>query len=124
LSDIAAPLREAGVLVDLDIGAGADLAPNAEALVYRVAEEALRNAHRHGEASRVEVRLRREDGRASLRVRDDGRGFSAADIADRHADGHRGLALLQDLALDAGGSLTVHAAPGRGTTLELEAPAS
>jgi len=124
LSDIAAPLREAGVLVDLDIGAGADLAPNAEALVYRVAEEALRNAHRHGEASRVEVRLRREDGRASLRVRDDGRGFSAADIADRHADGHRGLALMQDLALDAGGSLTVHAAPGRGTTLELEAPAA
>jgi two-component system NarL family sensor kinase len=75
LSDIAAPLREAGVRVDLDLAA-ADMAPDAEALVYRVAGEALRNAHRHAEPTCVEVRLRRDNGRAHLYVRDDGRGFT------------------------------------------------
>ena len=86
LSDIAAPLRDAGVTVDLDLAA-ADLPPDTESRVYRVTEEALRNAH-------------------------------------RHAGGHRGLALLHDLAIDAGGQLTVQTAPGDGTTLELDAPAS
>jgi two-component system, NarL family, sensor kinase len=124
LADVAAPLRDAGVEVELDIGTDGDLAPDAEALVYRVAEEALRNAHQHAGAARVDVRLRREDGRARLRVRDDGRGFPPQELAGRHADGHRGLALLHDLAADAGGELTVHSAPGCGTTLELDAPAA
>jgi signal transduction histidine kinase len=124
LADTAAPLRDAGVQVKLDLAADADLAPDAEALVYRVAEEGLRNAHQHAAASHVAVCLRREDGRARLRVRDDGRGFPPEVLADRHAGGHRGLALLHDLAVDAGGELTVNAAPGRGTTLELDTPAS
>jgi two-component system NarL family sensor kinase len=122
LSDVAAPLRDAGVQVDLDVAA-ADLAPDTEALVYRVAEEALRNALRHAGPTHVEVRLSRDDGRARLRVHDDGQGFTPAELADRHAGGHRGLALLHDLAIDAGGHLTVQTEPGHGTTLELDAPA-
>jgi two-component system, NarL family, sensor kinase len=123
LSDAAAPLREAGVHVEIDVDA-AGLAPDAEALVYRVAEEALRNAHRHGGPAHVEVRLRREDGRARLRIHDDGKGFTEDELAGRRADGHRGLALLHDLAVDAGGDLRVQASPGNGTTLELDTPAS
>jgi signal transduction histidine kinase len=124
LTDVASPLREAGMEVDLDIAADADLAPDAEALVYRVAEEALRNAHQHAEATKVELRLRRADGRARLSVRDNGKGFPPEELAGRHAAGHRGLALLHDLAVDAGGELTLHAEPGGGTTLELDAPAT
>ena len=124
LADTAAPLRAEGVQVELDLPAGAELGPDVEALVYRVAEEALRNAHQHAGARHVEVRLRRQDGRAHLRVHDDGSGIPSEELAGRHAGGHRGLALLHDLAADAGGELTVHAGPGRGTTLELDAPAS
>src|SRR6185295_15040301 len=54
LADAAAPLREAGVDVRLDVPA-VDLEPEAEALVYRVAEEGLRNAHRYAHATHVEV---------------------------------------------------------------------
>ena len=93
LSDAAAPLREAGVDVQLDLPE-VDLPPDAEALVYRVAEEGLRNAQRHAGATHVAVDLRRDNGRARLRVRDDGRGFSDEELADREAGGHRGLALL------------------------------
>jgi two-component system NarL family sensor kinase len=124
LRDVAAPLRAAGVDVELDLAEHAGLAPDAQALVYRVAEEALRNAQHHAGAEHVSVRLRRVDGRARLRVRDDGRGFAAEELAGRHADGHRGLALLRDLAADAGGELTVQAAPGHGTDLELDTPAT
>ena len=123
LRDVAAPLRDAGVDVELDLAEPADLAPDAETLVYRVAEEGLRNAQQHAGAGRVSVRLRRVDGRARLRVRDDGIGFTPEVLGDREAGGHRGLALLRDLAADAGGSLTVHATPGHGTDLELDTPA-
>jgi signal transduction histidine kinase len=118
LADAAAPLREAGIDVRLDLPA-VDLEPDAEALVYRVAEEGLRNAHRHASATHVEVSLRGDDGHARLRVDDDGSGFSDDQLAGRQADGHRGLALLRDLAADAGGDLSVVSAPGHGTTIEL-----
>jgi two-component system, NarL family, sensor kinase len=117
LADAAAPLRDAGVQVQLDVDA--DVPPDAEALVYRVAEEALRNVHRHAAATHVEVRVRADDGRVHLRVHDDGRGFTDEHLAGRQADGHRGLALLHDLAADAGGELTVDSSPGQGTTVEL-----
>ena len=123
LRDIAAPLRGTGVEVDVDVGAAADLAPNDQALVYRVADEALRNAHEHAHARHVVVRLRHDDGGTHLCVRDDGAGFALTDLAARRSDGHRGLALLADLAADAGARLTVESAPGRGTLLELDAPA-
>lgn len=119
LSDSAAPLRVSGVDVALDL---VELDPDAEALVYRVADEALRNAHQHAHASRVSVRVRNGDGRVHLSVLDDGAGFAQDDLAHRRSDGHRGLALLEDLAADAGGRLTVDSAPGRGTRVELEAP--
>ena len=123
LADTAAPLRAEGVQVELDLAADAELGPEAEALVYRVADEGLRNAHQHARAKRVDVSLRRQDGRVHLRVHDDGRGIPPEELAGRHAGGHRGLALLHDLAADAGGNLTVESGPSRGTTLELETPA-
>ena len=120
LADSAAPLRADGVEVDLDLAA--DIHPEAQALVYRVADEALRNVHQHADARHVVVHLRGDDGRVHLTVRDDGAGFGPGELAERRAHGHRGLALLEDLAADAGGSLTIDSARGRGTCLELDAP--
>jgi two-component system NarL family sensor kinase len=122
VDDIVAPLRVDGVDIDVDVTAAAGLTEDAQALVYRVADEALRNAHQHARPRHVEVRLRDGDGRVRLSVHDDGAGFSPDDLAARRSDGHRGLALLEDLAADAGGTLTVDSAPGRGTRVELDAP--
>ncbi|WP_269801751.1 helix-turn-helix transcriptional regulator [Nocardioides allogilvus] len=51
------------------------LSPEAEVVIYRVAEEALTNAARHADAREVELSLQRLGGSVVLEVRDDGRGF-------------------------------------------------
>ena len=85
-------------------------------LVYRAAREALRNVAQHAQASRVDVSV--SGGR--LEVRDDGRGFDAAERARRREEGHVGLSLLEDLVRRAGGTLEVRSEPGAGTTVVME----
>ena len=85
----------------------------ADALVYRVAREALRNVRDHSGAHRVDVVVTP----SKLVVTDDGRGFDADERARRRAEGHVGLSLLEDLVAQSGGRLTVDSAPGRGTTV-------
>ena len=55
---------------------------------------------------------------------DDGRGFDAAQRADRAQEGHVGLTLLEDLVGQRGGTLVVRSSPGEGTTVEMEVPAT
>ena len=50
-------------------------APEARAILYRVALEALTNVRKHADARRVEVLLERRGAGVVLRVRDDGSGF-------------------------------------------------
>ena len=123
LDDLVAPLRARGVAVDVSL-AGADaLDRDREALVYRVAQEALRNVVAYADARSVTVDLRAEGGALRLLVADDGRGFSSAARAERAAAGHVGLSLLEELARQAGGRLDVSSQEGRGTRVELEMPA-
>jgi signal transduction histidine kinase len=91
-------------------------------LVFRVAQEAVRNVAEHSAAATVDVRLTAGT-TVALTVADDGIGFDPAKLADNPAGGHVGLLLLQDLARTAGGSLEIEATPGRGTLLRLEVPA-
>ncbi len=123
LEDLAAPLRARGVTVGIDVAPALVLAPPSEELLYRAAAEALRNARVHADPGRVDVRVAVADGRARLRVADDGAGFDDATRARRRADGHVGLELLEDLARHLGGHAEVRSSPGEGTVLEVEVPA-
>ena len=94
------------------------LGDDAQLVVYRVAQEALSNAARHGDASRVEVRLRRLGaGGVELSVADDGRGF-----AFDEAEGGLGIAGMRERALLIGAELTIESRPGHGTTVRLTVP--
>ena len=93
-----------------------------EALVYRVAHEAVRNVDAHADARNVAVELNADDSVARLLVSDDGRGFGPDVRAQRSAEGHLGLSLLEELARQSGGSLTVTSSQGLGTRVELEVP--
>jgi len=120
LSDLCAPLRAHGVDCELDIETVPRLSPPGEELVFRAAQEALRNVLAHANATRTVVRLAQEQGRVVLTVEDDGSGFTPDDVEQSRSDGHLGLSLLADRAMDLGGALDVDAEPGRGTRLRLE----
>jgi two-component system NarL family sensor kinase len=124
LSDLLSPLADAGVATELhvddDVAAGSGAA---DALVYRVAREALRNVQVHAGAQRVRVEVvRAAPQTVRLTVADDGRGFAADRRAERAGEGHVGLTLLEDLVAQAGGTLHIVSAPGAGTTVALEVP--
>ncbi|MFE0732417.1 GAF domain-containing sensor histidine kinase [Streptomyces antibioticus] len=91
-----------------------------EEALLRVAQEALHNALRHSGADRVDVTLHKRGTATVLRVTDDGGGFEPA--ATRRAGRHLGLVSMRDRAGGVGGTLTVESAPGKGTTIEMEAP--
>ena len=106
----------------LDVEADLDLDADVEALVFRTAQEAVRNALAHAGAERIAVSVDRPDGRVRLVVADDGRGFDQRQAEHRRGEGHIGLSLLGDLAVSAGGTLAVDSEPGSGTRVTLEVP--
>ncbi|MEU9265568.1 GAF domain-containing sensor histidine kinase [Streptomyces sp. NPDC048251] len=91
-----------------------------EEALLRVAQEALHNALRHSGAQCVEVTLGKRGPGTVLRVTDDGGGFDPTTV--RRAGRHLGLVSMRDRASGVGGTLTVESAPGKGTTIEMEAP--
>jgi two-component system sensor histidine kinase UhpB len=116
LRQLCVDAERAGVLVERRIAADLRLAPDAEVVVYRVAQEALTNALRHSGAERIELTLVRAGaGGAELRVVDDGRGL------DGVAEG-AGLRGMRERALLAGGALELGAAPGGGARVTLRLP--
>jgi signal transduction histidine kinase len=94
--------------------------PKARWLVFRVAQEAVRNATRHSHGTRISIEVKRVGHDAVLTVDDDGIGFSPS--VDTIRPGHMGLSLLADMAAAADSSLTVRSIPGAGTTVKLEVP--
>jgi signal transduction histidine kinase len=124
LSDLLSPLEAAGLAAELHVGDGATARSGRDALIYRVAREALRNVQTHAKATSVRIDVSRADGMTRMSVADDGRGFSPGEREDRAEHGHVGLTLLQELVGQSGGSLSVRSEPGQGTTVELEVPAT
>ena len=122
LPDAAAPLTARGVEVAVDVQAGLELPPEVERLVFRTAQEAIRNAGSHAAAEHVSIGVAQVNGTLTLRVADDGRGFDEDELAERRAEGHMGLAMLRDLAEAAGGTLRVTSAKAGGTIVDLEVP--
>src|SRR6185437_13585385 len=108
LRDLADAASRAGgqvptVHADLD-AAAADAVPGPEReAMFRIAQEAVRNAVRHGHASQLTLRLAAADGGPVLEVTDDGEGFDAAAVAGAGTDGHFGLRLMTEAARHGGG---------------------
>jgi two-component system, NarL family, sensor kinase len=124
LADLADTISARGLPTELAADVRVELPAASEALLFRCAQEALRNAAAHAHAGQATVTLRAAGDRASLEVADDGRGFDPAVLEARPAEGHFGMRLARDLVRDAGGELSVDSAPGRGTRVRVEVPLS
>jgi two-component system, NarL family, sensor kinase len=115
LQDLVAPATGAGVATTVDVEGVEGASDESVRLVWRVAQEAVRNATRHAQADHVGVDVRAHDGVLVLDVTDDGQGF-----VPRPDTGGIGLRSLRDLIREAGGSLDVRSVPGQGTTVHME----
>jgi signal transduction histidine kinase len=94
-----------------------------ETALFRVAQEALTNAHKHAETDRVHIALARHDGVVRLEVRDWGCGFDPAEVRDGGGPGERvGLSSMRERVALLGGSLEVRSEPGVGTSVVAEVP--
>lgn len=92
------------------------LAPNIEQVFYRIAQESLENTARHANAYMVTVELHEEDGKLTMLIQDDGRGFNMNEV---HGEGHFGLKGMHERALTIGAELTIESQLGGGTNVQL-----
>ncbi len=99
------------------------LSPETELVLFRIAQEGLRNVCRHSEASRSWIMLEFSDDKVVLTIKDNGKGFKLPDrVEDLAAVGKLGLAGMQERARLIGGKLTIESELGEGTTVSAEIP--
>ncbi len=95
------------------------LAKQTETHLFRIAQEALTNVSRHSGASLVEVRLRLEDDRVWLLIKDNGKGLPPPGQIRPNA---LGLTGMRARARSSGGALTIRGDPGQGVSIEVWVP--
>jgi signal transduction histidine kinase len=86
--------------------------------LYRIAQEAVTNAIRHGRPTRIDISVSYDERQVALSIADDGCGFSADEQArPPHDSEHFGLVTMRERAERAGGALRIESVQGQGTTV-------
>jgi signal transduction histidine kinase len=97
-------------------GVATRLNPEAELGAFRIVQEAIRNVLRHAQANRVKVAVQFKPDELSIRVVDDGQGFSPENQSEQDSE-HLGLIGMRERARLLGGDLEVNSESGRGTVI-------
>lgn len=114
--------RTTGIAAHLTTRGNARALPRAVQRHFnRITQEALSNVAQHARAERVDVLLEVEPSRATLSICDDGVGFNLQKVTLGESDS-LGLLSMRERAEMMGGALSVHTAPGCGTTITARAP--
>jgi signal transduction histidine kinase len=122
LRDVCSALVARGLQVDAEFDDGAvdRLDAEQQEAVFRVGQEALRNAERHARASRVRLALVGDPDGVRLEIEDDGVGMDVTGPAGR--EDSFGRRLMADQAERIGARLAVRTAPGAGMSVRLDVP--
>jgi signal transduction histidine kinase len=91
--------------------------PELETAVYRIVQEALTNAAKHGQARRAIIEVAEDERTVHAIVRDDGAGFDPTNETEGF-----GLLGMHERAELLGGTLAVDSSPGRGATVTVSFP--
>jgi two-component system NarL family sensor kinase len=97
------------------------LPEEASLCLFRVAQEAIRNVHKHSGCREALVELDEISGSLRLRISDRGAGF---DPISAEASQGLGLLSMEERLRSMGGELFVHSRPGGGTCIEACIPAT
>lgn len=94
-----------------------------ELTIFRVVQEALRNTEKHSGASKVKVAIRFAEGKTTVTISDNGRGFDSGQrLADLPRAGKLGLAGMEERVRLLNGSLNIESKAKTGTKLKVEFP--
>ena len=117
-------IRNLGSEVDYEEALGDERLPaEVETALFRVAQEALTNVHKHAPSARVKITLQRLTNCVRLNVRDWGPGFDPEKATDGGGPGERlGLSSMRERVALLGGHLEVYSLPGEGTEVVAEIP--
>ena len=108
-----------GVRVSCDVDdTASELSRGAALAVFRVMQEALGNAAKHGKATQITVRLTRTNGEVALIVSDNGIGFDPRRVLSSGL----GLIMMRERATQLNGTFEFDTASGRGTTVRMAIP--
>ena len=108
--------RRPGVAFSLDVN-GEPLDPPLDAIAFRVVQESVSNAIRHGDPATIDILIDVDDDTATIVVEDDGRGLPA--------DGRSGFGLagMRERVRSAGGTITIrNRTAGPGVLVEAHLP--
>jgi two-component system sensor histidine kinase UhpB len=98
------------------------LAEELETALFRIIQESITNAIKHGRARRIQISLARQGDQVKAVVRDDGSGFDLARLHRGELHSGMGLYGMYERARLVGGSIQIDSAPGRGTTMRATVP--
>ena len=90
--------------------------------LYRILQEGLTNCAKHGQASHVEVSLKRNGEVVELSIQDNGQGFDLADTLSDQNETGIGLIDMQERLESLNGRMNVHSKPGVGARLVATIP--
>ena len=103
------------LLPEIELG----LSTEVSTALFRIFQECLTNVARHAGATKMEVVLKLEEGWVSLRVQDNGRGITEAEIANPHS---LGLLGMKERTALLGGEIVFERNPERGTIVAVRVP--
>jgi len=109
-----------GVRIDVDASPGIDIDDPKDAMnLYRIAQEAVANAVRHGEATRISIRLEKGDGKLTLTIQDNGKGMVTP--PSTHHKG-MGLRVMRYRARCVNGDIQIRPGKDRGAIVSCQMP--
>ncbi len=98
--------------------------PTTQINIYRIFQESLTNIGKHAQATKVSVSVKKQRGRATFMIRDNGKGFQVDKVFGRGAEVKGvGLAAMQERVGLAGGTLEIKSQKGKGTRVSFTIPA-
>ncbi len=123
LANLATDWRESsGVEIDLDVDELKNhrLSNEVETSIFRIAQESITNAIRHGSAKHIRMKVGFNDSRLLLAIDDDGCGFRTDETLSAKAMRRPfGLISMRERAESVGGDFTIRSTVGHGTSIEV-----
>jgi two-component system sensor histidine kinase DegS len=116
--------RSTGIEVSLDMRglSEARLEGEQKVAIFRILQEALRNASQHAEASQVRVEAAMNSSSLNMSISDNGKGFDLLRATANYPRHGLGLAGMHERAKAVNGQLDVDSCPGHGTKVTLTIP--